>query len=334
MTAFIGRREFITLLGGAVVAWPLRARAQQSGERLRRIGCLMLYNESDPAGQSRAMAFQEGLEKLGWSIGRNLVIDLHWGIGDAGWIRSATMELLMRSPDLILANGGQAVPPVQQASRSVPIIFIGGSDPVAEGYVQSLGHPGSNSTGFTTLEPSVGAKLLGLLKEIAPHVVRAVLIFNPDNAGSLRLSGAAEAAAQQFDIEVIVVPVQTAQDIEALFTKHAGRPAIGLIVPPDPLINSHRRLIVGLAERHRIPAMYALRAATAEGGLASYGVDVLDLFRKAAVYADRILRGEKPGDLPVQQPTKFELVINLNTAKKLNIEVPVHLQQLADEVIE
>jgi len=204
VAAFIGRREFITLLGSAVVAWPLRARAQQSGERLRRIGCLMLYNESDPAGQSRAMAFQQGLEKLGWSIGRNLVIDLHWGIGDAGWIRSATMELLMRSPDLILANGGQAVPPVQQASRSVPIIFIGGSDPVAEGYVQSLGHPGSNSTGFTTLEPSVGAKLLGLLKEIAPHVVRAVLIFNPDNAGSLRLSGAAQAAAQQFDIEVIV----------------------------------------------------------------------------------------------------------------------------------
>jgi putative ABC transport system substrate-binding protein len=330
----VRRREFITLLGGAASAWPLGALAQQPGERLRRIGCLMLYNENDPAGQSRAMAFQGGLEKLGWRMGRNLVIDLHWGIGDATWIRSATMELLRRSPDLILANGGQAVLPVQQASRSVPIIFIGGSDPVAEGYVQSLGHPGSNTTGFTTLEPSVGAMLLGLLKEIAPHVVRAIVIFNPDNAGSLRLSTSAQAAARQFDIEVTVVPVQTAQEIEALFTEHAGGPTIGLIVPPDPSINSHRKLIVGLAERHRIAAMYALRAATIEGGLASYGIDVLDLFRKAAVYSDRILRGEKAGDLPVQQPTKFELVINLNTAKKLNIEVPLHLQQLADEVIE
>ena len=327
------RREFITLLGGAAVAWPLAARAQQPGERMRRIGCLMLYDESDPAGQSRAMVFQQGLEKLGWRIGRNLVIDLHWGVGDAGWI-IATMELLSRSPDLILANGGQSVLPVQQATRSVPIIFIGGSDPVAEGYVQSLGHPGSNSTGFTTLEPSVGAKLLGLLKEIAPHVVRAVVIFNPDNTGSLRLSGSAQTAAQQFAIEVSVVPVQTPQEIEALFRKHADGPAIGLIVPPDPSINSHRKLIVRLAQHHRIPAIYALRAATAEGGLVSYGVDVVDLFRKAAVYADRVLRGEKPGDLPVQQPTKFELVINLNTAKNLNIEVPLHLQQLADEVIE
>jgi len=164
------RGQFLTLLGGAVVAWPLGARAQQPGETTPRIGCLMFYDESDPAGQSRAMAFRQGLEKLGWRIGRNLVIDLHWGVGDAGWIRSATMELLRRSPDLILANGGQTVLPVQQATRSVPIIFIGGSDPVAEGYVQSLGHPGGNSTGFTTLEPSVGAKLLGLLKEIAPHV--------------------------------------------------------------------------------------------------------------------------------------------------------------------
>jgi putative tryptophan/tyrosine transport system substrate-binding protein len=276
----MGRREVITLVGGATVAWPLAGLAQQPGERMRRIGCLMLYDESDPAGQSRAMAFRQGLQKLGWRIGGNLVIDLHWGVGDAGWIRSATMELLSRSPDLILANGGQTVLPVQQATRSVPIIFIGGSDPVAEGYVQSLGHPGSNSTGFTTLEPSVGAKLLSLLKEIAPHVVRAVVIFNPDNTGSLRLSGSAQAAAQQFATEVSGVPVQSAQEIEALFTKHAGVPAIGLIVPPDPSINSHRKLIVELAARHRIPAIYALRAATAEGGLASYGVDVLDLFQR------------------------------------------------------
>ena len=327
------RREFITLLGGAAVAWPLTASAQLN-QRTRRISVLMLYAEGDPAGQHRALAFQQGLEKLGWTVGRNLEIDFCWGIGDADWIRSAAVKLLRLTPDLILANGGQAVLPVQQATRVVPIIFIGGSDPVADGFVQSLAHPGGNLTGFTTLEPSVGAKLLGLLKEIAPRVTRAAVMFNPDNSGSQRLSDSAAAAAKQFAIEVTAVPVRGEEEIEGAITKQAQEPGGGLIVPPDPSISSNRKLIVALAAHHLLPTIYALRTATSEGGLASYGVDVPDLFRKAAMYADRILRGEKAGDLPVQQPTKFELVINLNTAKALGLNVPIHLQQLADEVIE
>jgi len=294
----------------------------------------MLYAEGDPAGQHRALAFQQALEKLGWNVGRNLEIDFRWGVGDADWIHSAAVELLKLSPDLILANGGQAVLPAQQATRVVPIIFIGGSDPVADRFVQSLAHPGGNLTGFTTLEPTVGAKFLSLLKEIAPRVTRAAVMFNPDDSGSRRLSDSAAAAAQQFAIEVTAVPVRGKDEIEEIITKQAHEPGGGLIVPPDPSISSHRKLIVELAARHLLPTIYALRTATSEGGLASYGVDVPDLFRKAAVYADRILRGEKAGDLPVQQPTKFELVINLNTAVALGLSVPVQLQQLADEVIE
>ena len=327
------RREFITLLDGAAAAWPLTASAQLN-QRTRRIGVLMLYAEGDLAGQHRALAFQQALEKLGWTVGRNLEIDFHWGMGDADWIHSAAVTLLKMSPDLILANGGQAVLPAQQATRIVPIIFIGGSDPVADGLVQSLAHPGGNLTGFTTLEPSVGAKLLALLKEIAPRVTRAAVMFNPDNSGSRRLSNSAAAAAQQFAVEVTPVPVRGKGEIEGIITKQAHEPGGGLIVPPDPSISSHRKLIVELAARHLLPTIYALRTATSEGGLASYGVDVPDLFRKAAVYADRILRGERAGDLPVQQPTKFELVINLNTAVALGLTVPIQLQQLADEVIE
>jgi putative ABC transport system substrate-binding protein len=327
------RRDFIALLGAVGVAWPLAARAQLNLPG-RRIGVLMLYAEGDLAGQHRARSFQQGLEKLGWIVGRNLEIDFCWGIGNADWISAAAVELLKLRPDLILANGGQAMLPVQQATRVVPIIFIGGSDPVADGFVQSLAHPGGNLTGFTTLEPSVGAKLLGFLKEIAPRVTHAVVMFNPDNSGSRRLSDSAAAAAQQFAVEVTAVPVRGEGEIEGVITKQAQEPDGGLIVPPDPSISSHRKLIVELAARHLLPTIYALRTATSEGGLASYGVDVPDLFRKAAVYADRILRGEKAGDLPVQQPTKFELVINLNTAKALGLNVPIQLQQLADEVIE
>jgi ABC-type uncharacterized transport system substrate-binding protein len=328
----VRRRQFIAGLAGAA-AWPMAVRGQQA-ERMRRIGVLMLYADGDPAGQSRATAFRQTLEKLGWRVGRNLEIDFNWGIGDADWIRSAAFDLLKQRPDLILANGGQAVLPTQQATRTVPIIFIGGSDPVAEGHVLSLAHPGGNVTGFTTLEPSVGAKLLGLLKEIAPSVTHVAVMFNPDNSGSLRLAGSATAAAQQFAIEVTAAPVRGGAEIESLITKQAREPGGGLIVPPDPSTSSHRKPIVELAARHQLPTIYALRTATAEGGLMSYGVDVPDLFRKAAVYADRILRGESPGDLPVQQPTQFELVINLKTAKALGLDVPQSLLARADEVIE
>ena len=326
------RREFLGVLGGAV-AWPLDASAQQ-GERIRRVGVLMLYAENDPAGQLRANAFRQGLERLGWIAGRNLRIDYHWGIGDAGWIQSGIAQLLQLGPDLILANGGAVARVAQQATRTVPVIFLGTADPVADGFVRSLARPGGNLTGFTVLEPSMGAKLLELLKEIAPRITRVAVMINPDNPSGRRLHDAAAGAAQRFAVSVVVAPVREPGEIEAAMTKLAREPDYGLIVPPDPSTNTKRRLIIELAARHRLPAVYALRVASLDGGLLSYGVDLPELFRQAAVYADRILRGDKPADLPVQQPTKFELVINLKTAKALGLDVPPMLLARADEVIE
>jgi putative tryptophan/tyrosine transport system substrate-binding protein len=331
------RRDFITLLGGAAAAWPLAAHAQQ-GERVRRVGVLMLYPENDPAGQLRATAFRQGLEKLGWTVGRNVQIDFQWGSGDVDWIRSAAAQLLRVTPDVILANGDAAARTVQQSTRTVPVIFITGSDPVANGLVQSLAHPGGNLTGFSVFEPSLGAKLLELLKEIAPSVARVAVLFNQDNPGNRGVSASAAAAAPRFAVEVVAVPLRESNEIEAeieaAMAQWGREPDYGLIVLPDPSTNSHRKLIIELAARHRLPAIHALRAATADGGLMSYGVDLPDLFRQAATYADRILKGDKPADLPVQLPTKFELVINLKTAKVLGLDVPWILQQRADEVIE
>jgi putative ABC transport system substrate-binding protein len=312
--------------------WAFAARAQQP-ERMRRVGVLMLYAEDDPEGQVRALAFRQGLDKLGWTVGRNLQIDFHWGTGDSDWIRSAAAQMLQATPDVILANGA-SVRPMQQATSTVPIIFIGGADPVADGFVQSLAHPGGNSTGFTALEPSVGAKLLELLSEIAPRVTRVAIMVNPDSPSSRRLSDVAAAAAQKFAVEVAVAQVRGAAEIDAAMAGWGREPGYGLIVPPDPATNAHRKLIIELAARFRLPAIHALRAATTEGGLMSYGISVPDLFRQAATYVDRILKGEKPGDLPVQQPTKFELAINLNTAKALGLTVPNTLLVSADEVIE
>jgi putative tryptophan/tyrosine transport system substrate-binding protein len=330
------RREFITLLSGAA-AWPIAARGQQA-ERMRRIGVLMLYPENDPAGQLRATAFRQGLEKLGWTVGRNVQIDFQWGLGDADWIRSAAAQLLRLAPDVILANGDAAAKTVQQSTRTVPVIFIAGSDAVANGLVQSLAHPGGNLTGFSVLEPSLGAKLLELLKEIAPSVARVAILFNQDNPGNREVSASAAAAAPRFAVEVVAVPLRESNEmeaeIEAAMAQWGREPDYGLIVLPDPSTNSHRKLIIELAARHRLPAIHALRAATADGGLMSYGVDLPDLFRQAATYADRILKGDKPADLPVQLPTKFELVINLKTAKALGLTVPLIMQMTANEVIE
>jgi putative ABC transport system substrate-binding protein len=331
------RRDFISLAGGAAVAWPVAARAQQP-ERMRRIGVLMLYPENDPAGQLRATAFRQGLEKLGWTVGRNLQIDYLWGVGDADWIQSVAVQLLRRAPDVILANGDAAARTVQQSTRTVPVIFIAGSDPVANGLVQSLAHPGGNLTGFSVLEPSLGTKLLELLKEIAPSVARVAILFNQDNPGNRGVSASAVAAAPRFPVEVVAVPLRESNEIEAemeaAMAQWGRKPDYGLIVLPDPSTNSHRKLIIEVAARHRLPAIHALRAATADGGLMSYGVDLPDLFRQAATYADRILKGDKPADLPVQLPTKFELVINLKTAKALGLTVPLIMQMTADEVIE
>jgi putative ABC transport system substrate-binding protein len=326
------RREFITLLGGAA-AWPLAARAQQ-GERVRRIGVLMLYPENDPEGQVRADAFQQGLENLGWTVGRNIQIKYLWGMGDAEWTRAAAAELLKLAPDVILANGSSVVRPMQQATQTVPIIFIGGADPVADGFVESLAHPGGNLTGFTVLEESIGAKLLELLNEIAPGVSRVAVMINPDSPSHRRLFDAAAGVAKRFDVDVIKSPVREPADIEAAMTELEHNPGHGLIVPPDPTTNSHRKAIVALAARYRMPAIYSLRAAVVDGGLISYGIDIPHLFRRAATYVDRVLRGEKPADLPVQQPTKFELVINLKAARALGLAVPNTLLVAADEVIE
>jgi putative ABC transport system substrate-binding protein len=327
------RRAFLMLLGSAIASWPITAQAQRS-ERMRRIGVLMFYPENDPAGQARANAFRQQLEKLGWEVGRNLQIDYHWGVGDADWMRSATAQLLRLSPDVIVANSGQAARPVQQATRTVPIIFIGPADPVAEGFVQSLAHPSGNITGFTMLEPAQGAKLLALLKEIAPRLSRVIMLVHPESPGHRQFSESAARTAQRLAVEMVLAPVRDPAEIEAAIARLEGEPDCGLVVPPDPIINAHRKLIIELAARYRLPAIIGLRAASAEGALISYGVDVPELFRQAAVYAHRILQGEKPGDLPVQQPTKFELVINLKTAKTLGLEVPPTLLGAADEVIE
>ena len=327
------RREFIIVLAGAAATSASAARAQPP-ERTRRIGVLMMYPENDPQGQLRATVFRRELEKAGWTVGGNLQIDFHWGTGDADWVRSAATQMLRQAPDVMLANGDVAVEAARQSTRTVPIIFIASGDPVGVGLVQSLAHPGGNLTGFAVMEPTLGAKLLGMLKQVAPRVVRVAILVNPDNANHKVISALVVAAAPKMAVEVVTVPVREPTEIEAAMMQWGREQDYGLIVPSDPSTNSHRRLIVELAARYRLPAIYALRAATADGGLMSYGVDIPELFRQAAIYAGRILKGEKPADLPVQLPTKFELVINLKTAKAMGLEIPSTLLTTADEVIE
>ena len=328
------RREFITLFGGTAVAWPVAARAQQA-ERVRRIGALIVFSENDPSSQRRTAAFQQGLAKLGWIVGRNLQIDYRWGISDDEKARSATTELLALVPDVILANATAAVAASQRATRSVPIVFTGVSEPVAQGLVASLTHPGGNITGFTNLEPSVGAKWLELLKEIVPGVTRVAVIFKPALSQAIPLfQDSLKLAAPRFGVELIEASVHDSAEIEVVLTELAREPGGGLVVPPDPFLASHLKLILEMTARHQLPAIYPFRYFVGAGGLVSYGPDVEDQFRQAADYVDRILRGEKPGDLPVQQPTKFEMVINLKTAKALGLTVPDKLLVGADEVIE
>jgi len=300
---------------------------------MRRIGVLMLYPENDPEGQLRATAFRQGLQKLGWIVGRNVQIDFQWGLGDADWIRSAAAQELRLSPDVILANGTPAAKMMQQTSRTVPVIFIAGSDPVLDGLVPSLAHPGGNLTGFYVFEPSLGAKLLELLKEIAPHVRHVAILSNPD-ANPASWFASALAAAPRFAVEVVSAPLRGSIEIEAAMAKWGREPDFGLIVVPDPATNAHRKLINELATRYRLPVIHALRAAAAEGGLMSYGVDLPNVFRQSAAYADRILKGANPADLPIFLPTKFELVINLTTAKTLGIDVPLALMARADELLD
>jgi putative tryptophan/tyrosine transport system substrate-binding protein len=327
------RREFIGLLGGAA-AWPLAARGQQ-GERMRRIGVLTVAAVADdPDGQARNAAFLQGLQQLGWTDGRNIRIDYRWGAGDADNMRKYAAELVALGPDVILASGTAAVGPLLQATRTVPIVFAQVTDPVGAGYVDSLPRPGGNATGFVLFEYAISGKWLELLKDIAPAVRRAAVIRDPALSAGTGQFGAIQSAAPSVGVEVSPVNVRDANEIERAIVTFARASNGGLIVTASALSVVHRDLIITLAARHKLPAVYYRRIYATAGGLISYGPDVVDQNRRAAGYVDRILKGEKPGDLPVQAPTKYELVINLKTAKALGIAVPDTLLARADEVIE
>jgi ABC-type uncharacterized transport system substrate-binding protein len=327
------RREFITLLGGAAAAWPLGARAQQP-IGVRRIGVLMNLASEDAEGQARLAAFHQGLQQLGWTVGRNVRMDYRWGAGNADRIRQFAAELVALAPDVILSSGSPSVAAFQQATRTVPVVFVTVVDPVSSGFVDSLARPGGNITGFALYEYSISGKWLALLKEIAPSMTRAAVIRDPAlTAGGGQL-GVIQAVAPSVGAEVIPVNVRDAGEIERAITAFARSPNGGLIITASTLAGVHRDLIVALAARHKLPAVYPVPYFARSGGLISYGPDSVDQYRRAASYVDRILKGEKPADLPVQAPTKYELVINLKTAKALGLEVPPTLLARADEVIE
>ena len=330
------RREFITLLGGAAAAWPLAARAQQRGDRVRRIGVLMNLAGDDPEGQARVAAFLQSLQQLGWTDGHNVRIDYRWGGGDEDRIRRYAGELIALAPDVILATGAAVVGPLLQVTRIVPILFLNVTDPVGAGFVASLGRPNGNATGFTSIEYGMSGKWLELLKEIAPRVTRAAVIRDPTFASGIGQLGAIQSVAPSFGVEVspIGVDVRDVSGIERAITAFARSPNGGLIVTTNASAAVHRDLIIALAARHRLPAVYPYRYYVTRSGLISYGPNTIDQYRRAAGYVDRILKGEKPANLPVQEPVKYELVINLKTAKTLGIEVPPTLLARADEVIE
>ena len=329
------RREFITLLGGAAAAWPLAARGQEPRASVRRIGVLMGWNESDREAQSNLAAFVQELQRLGWTDGRNMRIDYRWANGDVNRMRIFAKELTDLAPDAILSQTTPVTAALHRETRTTPIIFVLASDPVGEGFIAGLPRPGGNITGFIHSEGEFAGKLLELLTEIAPSVKRVAIMFNPNTAprhGSYYLPSF-EAAARSFRLEPIAAPVRNDAEIEAIVVA-LGREDGGLVAMPDGFTLVHRLPIILQAARNKVPAVYWNSIIARDGGLLSYGPDTGDIFRRAATYFDRILRGAKPVELSVQLPTKFELVINLKTAKALGIEVPLFLQQRADEVIE
>jgi putative tryptophan/tyrosine transport system substrate-binding protein len=326
------RREFITLLGGAV-ALPVAARAQQP-ERIRRIGAFISLGAGDAEGRARLTAFVQGLKELGWTDGGSVRIDIRWSAGDAERNRSTAAELVALSPDVILASGGTVMGPLQQATRTVPIVFTQVGDPVGAGFVETLARPGGNVTGFMNLEYGISAKWLELLKQIAPHLTRAAVLRDPTLIAGIGQLGAIQSVAPSFGVELRPVNVRDAGEIERAVEGFARESNSGLIVLSGALAIGHRELITTLALRNRLPAVYPARSFVASGGLISYGPDSVDPHRRAARYVDRILKGEKPADLPVQAPTKFELIINLSTANALGLTVPPSLLARADEVIE
>ena len=331
---WLKRREFITLLGSAAAAWPLAARGQQD-KPMRRIGVLMAYPARDSEAQAYLAAFREALQKLGWAENHNIRIEIRWAAIDAEAMQRLAKELVSLQPDLILSQVTPTTAALMQQTRTIPIIFALVADPVGSGLVASLARPGGNVTGFIQIEASVAGKWLELLKEIAPRVVRVAFLFNPVTARYAEYYlNPFKAAAASIRVEAISAPVRDSSELDSVIGEQAREPNSGLIVMPDSFTTVHRKEIILLAARHRVPAIYPFRFFTELGGLLSYGIDRLDQFRRAAAYADRILKGEKPADLPVQAPTRYEFVINLKTAKALGLNVPWFLQQSADEVIE
>jgi putative ABC transport system substrate-binding protein len=328
----IRRREFITLLGGAAAAWPLAARAQQ-GERVRRIGVLGL-DANDPVGQTSLSAFTQALAGLGWTVGRNVWMDHRYAGADSNRIRALAQELIGLHPDVILAGTTPGTAALQRETRTIPIVFATVSDPVANGIVPSLNEPGGNITGFANLEATLGGKWLELLSEIAPGLKRAAMMFNPDATLASTYVPSFETAARSLKVEPVIAPVHSDVEIETAIIALGREPGGGLVVMPDAFTTVHRASIILAAARNNVPAVYWESAFARDGGLLSYGVDQEDTFRRAATYVDRILRGAKPGDLPVQFPTKFEMVVNRKTATALGLAVPPSILLRADEVIE
>jgi putative ABC transport system substrate-binding protein len=328
------RREFITLVGGLAAAWPIPTRAEQT-RRLRRIGVFMNSYEGDPIYRSYAGAFAQTLQRLGWRDGENLQLDLRWSAADPERIGAYATELVGVTPDLILASSTANLTALLRETRTIPIIFVQVSDPVAQGFVSNLTRPGGNITGFTSFEPSIASKWLEFLKQAAPDLARVAVIFNPDTSLQSKLFvPVIKTSASSFDVEVVVIPVHAIADYGPAIADFSRHPNSGLIFSSDQFAYSNRRLILELVTRYRVPAIYFSETFAREGGLISYGFDEEIQFRQAAIYADRILKGTKPGDLPIQQPTKYPLIINLTGARTLGIEMPTSLLLRADEVIE
>jgi putative ABC transport system substrate-binding protein len=328
------RREFITLLGGAAAAWPLTVHAQQ-GDRVRRIGILMPFPPTNAEAQARVRAFREELRKRGWATGVNAQFDERWTGDNMDFIRSAATNLVELNPDVILAQGARVVPILMELTRSIPIVAASGSEPIIErGYAESLARPGGNVTGFTTTEVSVIGKMLQTLKEIAPNVAHVSMIYNPDSPAGALFVRSLESAAGPLGVKPIIAHIHNLGDIERAVAAAAAQPDGGMFVPLDVTMNAFMEQTIATIARHRLPAVYSERVFVTSGGLVSYGTDRVEQYRRAASYVDRILRGEKAGDLPFQQPTKYELVINLKTAKTLGLTIPPPLLFTADEVIE
>jgi putative ABC transport system substrate-binding protein len=327
------RREFITLLGGATAAWPFAARAQQP-DRLRRIGVLMGFLEDDPEMKARLAGYRQELERLGWSEGRNIRIDYRFAVGSPERFQALARELVSLQPDLIFASTTPVVAALQRQSRTIPIVFVNVSDPIGSGLIASLARPGGNLTGLLLYEEGITGKWLAMLKEIAPQLARAALIANPKSTPFDYFVRAAEARASSLAVKLMPSPAENAADIERVIGSFAREPNGGLVLLPNSESVLHRDLVIALAARHRLPAVYPYRFFVAAGGLMSYDTDLVEQYRQAASYVDRILRGAKPADLPVQAPTKYETVLNLKTARTLGLTVPPALLVAADEVIE